>query len=91
MNDEVARLLREIRDHQREQLALQTEALALQRRQFELTRSQLERVERINDRAESIQARALRVVRLIVWVALPLALALLLAIAWPYVRHWLHA
>ena len=55
MTDEIAGLLREIRDQQRAQLEGQAEALAVQRQQFDLYTQQLGRVERINDRAEAIQ------------------------------------
>ncbi|HZH43715.1 MAG TPA: hypothetical protein VEY50_06500 [Lysobacter sp.] len=88
MNDaDATALLREIRDQQRQQLALANEALALQRQQFELTRSQLDRVERINDRAEALQNRASRNLRVIGWIALPVVLLLLAFLLWPYLRY----
>ncbi|MFZ5662195.1 MAG: hypothetical protein ACOY9B_05650 [Pseudomonadota bacterium] len=86
MNDDVAAPLREIRDQQREQMALQREALALQREQFALARSQLDRAERINARAEALQDRAGRSLRVIALIALPLVLLFML---WPYLRHLL--
>ena len=75
--DEIARLLREIRDDQRVALALQREQMALHQRQ-------LDRVERINDRAEAIQGRAARALRLVVLVALPLVALLLALMFFPY-------
>jgi ABC-type uncharacterized transport system involved in gliding motility auxiliary subunit len=89
MADEVAALLREIRDQQRLQLERQAEALAMQRDQFALYRSQLDRVERINDRAEAIQGRAGHAAKLVLWIALPLLVLLLGLMFWPYVQYLL--
>ena len=89
MADEVAALLREIRDQQRLQLERQSEALAMQRDQFALYRSQLDRVERINDRAEAIQGRASKAAKLVLWIALPLLALLLGLMFWPYLPYLL--
>jgi ABC-type uncharacterized transport system involved in gliding motility auxiliary subunit len=89
MADEVAALLREIRDQQRLQLERQSEALAMQRDQFALYRSQLDRVERINDRAEAIQGRAGKAAKFVVWIALPLLGVLLVLMFWPYLQYLL--
>ena len=89
MADEVAALLREIRDQQRLQLERQSEALAMQRDQFALYRSQLDRVERINDRAEAIQGRASKAVKLVLWIALPLLVLLLALMFWPHLQYLL--
>jgi ABC-type uncharacterized transport system involved in gliding motility auxiliary subunit len=89
MADEVATLLREIRDQQRLQLERQAEALAMQRDQFALYRSQLDRVERINDRAEAIQGRAGKAAKLVLWIALPLLVLLLALMFWPYLQYLL--
>ena len=78
--EETTRLLREIRDNQREAMALQREHIAMHQRQ-------LERIERINDRAESLQGRAGRALRAILWIALPLVVLLLALMAWPYARY----
>lgn len=75
--DDIARLLREIRDDQRVALAVQREQMAMHRRQ-------LDRVERINDCAEAIQGRAARALRLVVLVALPLVALLLALMFFPY-------
>lgn len=73
----VVALLREIRDRQHEQVALQAQSIELQRAHFALAQSQIERVERINDRAEAIQARADAMGKLALWVLVPgLALAI---------------
>ena len=80
MSEDVTALLREIRDNQREALAVQREHMALYAKQ-------LERVERINDKAEALQARAARTVKYAAWL-LPVVLALLLAISWPYLRYF---
>jgi ABC-type uncharacterized transport system involved in gliding motility auxiliary subunit len=87
MSDDTASLLREIRDQQRLQIERQAEALALQRRQFEMYETQLGRVENINTRAEAIQGRAAKAIKLVLWVALPLLLLLLAAMAWPWLRY----
>ena len=77
--DETTALLREIRDHQREALALQREHIAMYQRQ-------LDRVERINDRAEAIQGRAGKALKFILWIAIPLVALLLILMLWPYLR-----
>ena len=87
MSEEIAGLLREIRDQQRIQLERQAEALALQHRQFERYEAQLGRVEHINDRAEAIQRRAGKVVKTVLWVALPLLLLVLATLLWPWLRY----
>jgi len=80
MSDDIAALLREIRDNQREALQLQREHVALYLRQ-------LDRVDRINSRAEVIQAGAGRLLKLVLYVAVPLLGLLILAMAWPYLRY----
>ena len=87
MTDEIAGLLREIRDQQRTQLQGQAEALALQRQQFDLYQQQLGRVERINDRAEAIQRRAGKATKIVLWLLLPAMLLVLLTLAWPWIRY----
>ena len=82
MSEDTNALLREIRDNQQEALRLQREHMALYQQQ-------LSRVERINDRAEAIQARASKAVRIILWIALPLALFVLATMLWPWLRYWL--
>ena len=58
--DETTRLLRGIRDNQRE-------AVALQREQVALVQAQMERIERLNDRAESLQGRAGKALKAVLW------------------------
>jgi len=82
MPEDTSTLLREIRDNQQEALRLQREHMALYQQQ-------LSRVERINDRAEAIQARASKAVRIILGIALPLALVVLATMLWPWLRYWL--
>ena len=77
---QIAQLLREIRDHQREALALQREHIAA-------FKAQVERVERFNERAESLQGRAGKAVKALLWVVLPLLALGLLLMAWPYARY----
>ena len=88
MADEVAALLREIRDQQGLQLERQAEALAMQRDQFALYRSQLDRIERINDRAEAIQGRAGKAAKFVLWIAVPLVILVLALMLWPYLRYF---
>ena len=80
---QIAQLLREIRDQQRESLALQREHIAA-------FKAQVERIERLNDRTESLQGRAGKALKALLWIVLPLlpllALVLLL-MAWPYARY----
>jgi hypothetical protein len=77
---DLAGLLRDIRDNQRE-------ALQIQREHMELYQKQLERIEQINDRAEAIQGRAGKAIKLILWIALPLVALLLAFMLWPYLRY----
>ena len=78
--DESIALLREIRDGQREALALQREHISMYQRQ-------LDRIERINDRAEAIQGRAGKAMKFILWIAVPLVALLLLLMMWPYLKY----
>ena len=84
MSDDIAALLREIRDNQ-------LEALQLQREHVSLYLRQLDRVDRINSRAEVIQAGAGRLLKLVLYVAVPLLGLLILAMAWPYLRYFTFA
>ena len=71
---EVTQLLREIRDQQRESLALQREHIALYK-------AQMERIERINAQAESLQGRAGKALKGLLWFAIPLLVLVLLLMA----------
>lgn len=73
----IVALLRDIRDNQRE-------AIALQREHMEMYQRQLERIERINDRAEAIQGRAGKAIRFVLLIAIPLVCLLLLLMLYPY-------
>ena len=81
MSEDIAALLREIRDNQREALQVQREHMALYTQQ-------LARVERINDRAEAIQSRAGKSIKAVLWIALPMVGLLLVAMLWPYLRYY---
>jgi len=87
MSEEVAALLREIRDQQRLQIARQDETLALQKKQVERYESQMGRVEHINERAEAIQRRAGKAMKVVLWVALPLVFLVLATMLWPWLRY----
>jgi hypothetical protein len=76
-NPDIVALLRDIRDNQRE-------ALALQREHMQMYQQQLERIERINDRAEALQRRAGKAVRIILVIAIPLVCVLLVLMLLPY-------
>lgn len=88
--DELAALLRDIRDQQREQIAMQTQALALQREHFELAKTQIKRAERLTDRAETLQLRAGKASRVVLWVLVPALLIVLGMIVWPFVRYYVY-
>ena len=77
---QVTQLLRELRDQQRESLALQREHIALYK-------AQMERIERINAQAESLQGRAGKALKGLLWFAIPLLVLVLLLMAWPYARY----
>ena len=82
---EVAKLLREIRDTQRAQLAQQEEALRLQRDQYSLVQRQVERNERIQDRAEQLQsgsAQMIGVARKTLYSVLPILVVLIAYVTW---------
>jgi len=77
---QIAQLLREIRDQQRESLALQREHIAVYK-------TQMERIERLNVQAESLQGRAGKALKGLLWFAIPLLVLVLLLMAWPYARY----
>ena len=79
-DSQATQLLREIRDQQRESLALQREHIALYR-------AQMERIERLNAQAESLQGRAGKALKGLLWFAIPLLVLVLLLMAWPYARY----
>jgi uncharacterized membrane protein (DUF106 family) len=71
-------LLAEVRDNQREALALQREHLAVVQKQYE-------RAERINERAERIQAKSAQLVgaaRSALAIVLPIIIALVAYLTW---------
>lgn len=80
-------LLRELVEQQRRQLVLQAEAIELQRSHMERAQAQFAQAERINAGAAALQRRAATAIRLVLWIALPVTLALLLLLAWPLLRH----
>ena len=77
---QVTQLLREIRDQQRESLALQREHIAVYR-------AQMDRIERLNAQAESLKGRAGKALKGLLWFAIPLLVLVLLLMAWPYARY----
>jgi uncharacterized membrane protein (DUF106 family) len=84
-SEKLLRVLEEIRDNQRAQIASQHEALALQREQFELVRRQAERTERIQERSERIQDRSSQIVtsaRRLFFIVVPALIALVLYVSW---------
>jgi len=89
-DSETVALLREIRDQQRLQIERQSESMALQREQVAMVRQQFERAERLQQRAESLQGKAARSVRLILWVALPLVIALVALLLWGSAESLMH-
>ena len=84
-DDPVVRLLTEIRDVQRLQLARQEEALELQREQFAIFQRQSERAERLQDRAEKMQDKSAQVIgtaRRALFVVLPILILLIGYVSW---------
>ena len=82
VSEDVAALLREIRDNQREALALQREHMAF-------SMKQLERAEKLNDRADAIQLRAGKAAKVVLWVLIPLAAILIAMMLWPWIRYFM--
>ena len=80
MTEEVAIILKEIRDNQREAIALQREHMALAAKQFA-------RAERLQDRAEALQARVGHVQKFASYVLLPVIVIVLAFLLWPYLRY----
>ena len=84
-DQELTRLLTEIRDGQKLALERQAQALELQRAQFELVRQQMERNERIQARAESLQDRSasmMKAARVAMAIILPVAFLLVIYLSW---------
>jgi ABC-type uncharacterized transport system involved in gliding motility auxiliary subunit len=79
-DDQLLTLLREMRDNQREAIALQKDHMATYAKQ-------LDRVDRINEKAEALQVRAGKAAKVILWVILPSLAVVVLMMAWPYVRY----
>lgn len=79
-DSQVTQLLRELRDQQRESLALQREHIAAYK-------AQMERIEGLNVQAESLQGRAGKALKGLLWFAIPLLVLVLLLMAWPYARY----
>ena len=77
---QVTQLLRELRDQQRESLALQREHIAAYK-------AQVDRIERLNAQAESLQGRAGKALKGLLWFAIPSLLLVTLLMAWPYARY----
>ena len=91
MTDDTAcqALLREIRDNQRQQIALQMQALDVQREHVALAARRMERAERLQDRAEALQSRYGGVQKLVIWLLVPMLLVVFAMIVWPYLRYYL--
>ena len=84
-DDQVVRLLTEIRDAQQLQLARQEEALRLQREQFAIFQRQAERAEQLQNRAEKIQDKSAQVIgtaRRALFLVLPIVVLLIVYVSW---------
>ncbi|MGH8753315.1 MAG: hypothetical protein ACREUJ_05490 [Burkholderiales bacterium] len=82
-DQDLLRVLEEIRDNQKLQLERQAKALELQREQFTLVQKQYERAERLQDRAEQIQAQSAQLVtgaRKALVIILPVSIAIVVLI-----------
>jgi len=84
-DDQVVRLLTEIRDAQQRQLARQEEALRLQREQFAIFQRQAARAEQLQNRAEKIQDKSAQVIgtaRRALFLVLPIVVLLIVYVSW---------
>ena len=82
---EIQDLLRGIKENQQKQLEGQQEALLMQREQFQMAKQQFDRAEKLQGRAEKLQdsgANAMRSIRRVLAVILPVIIGLLIYLAW---------
>ena len=85
------RVLEEIRDNQRDQLARQAEAMALQREQYEVLKAERTRAAALQDRAEQLQAKSAQMIgmaRKVTAILLPIVVALLIYLSWLIFRRY---
>ena len=83
--DQIVRLLTEIRDNQKLQLERQGEALEMQREQLALVQKQMTRAEKIQDRAELLQDKGNQMVqtaRKAMMIILPVIFLLVVYLSW---------
>ena len=83
--DPLIDLLTELRDNQRQQLALQNEAMEMQREQFRLFKAQADHASKLQARAEGVQEMAavmMEKARKLLTVVLPLLLLLVGYLFW---------
>jgi uncharacterized membrane protein (DUF106 family) len=86
----VVRLLEEIREDQKLQVARQLEALELQRKQFAVFEEQAVRTERLQHRAEQLQERSAGMVggaRKLLITLVPIVIALIAYVSWLIYRE----
>jgi hypothetical protein len=84
-DNELRRVLEEIRDDQRTILARNEELLNLTRDQFEVVKRHYDRAEKLQDRAEQLQARGEGLVggaRKAFYVIVPILIALVIYVSW---------
>ena len=83
------KILEEIREGQKQQIAKQIESLKIQRASFELIKEQYDRANKIQDRAEKIQASGAQLVsaaRKSAFVVIPIIVLLLMFLGWIILR-----
>ena len=88
--EQIVRLLTEIRDNQKLQLERQAEALNMQREQLELVQKQMARAEKLQDRAELLQDRGQQIVQVArksFIVILPILFILIAYLSWLVFRY----
>ena len=84
-NEQLVKLLGEIRDNQVLQLERQAEALEMQRRQLEIVEKQMQRAEKIQDRAELLQEKGTQmmgIARKALLIILPVVIFLVIYLSW---------
>ena len=85
LDDRLLTALEELREGQKQQLAMQAEALELQRANVDMVKDQFERAKKIQDRAEKMQdsgAQLVAAARKSMIVVLPILAGLLIFAAW---------
>ncbi|TNF95899.1 MAG: hypothetical protein EP297_11335 [Gammaproteobacteria bacterium] len=88
-NEELIRLLEEIRDNQKLQIEHQSEALSIQKEQFELVRQRYEKAAKLQERAEVLQDKSSALMekgRKVFLIIIPILIVLIGYVTWLLLR-----